>query len=48
MCVQFTDSERAQMLAFKAAFDPMGLLGPSKAISHVEPLRGNAPAPAAP
>ncbi|MGE5450275.1 MAG: FAD-linked oxidase C-terminal domain-containing protein [Acidobacteriota bacterium] len=32
MCTQFTDSERAQMLAFKAAFDPQGLLNPGKAI----------------
>ena len=32
MCVQFTDAERAQMLAFKAAFDPQGLLNPGKAI----------------
>ncbi|MES2090490.1 MAG: FAD-linked oxidase C-terminal domain-containing protein [Pseudomonadota bacterium] len=32
MCVQFSDAERAQMLAFKAAFDPLGLLNPGKAI----------------
>jgi glycolate oxidase len=32
MCVQFSDAERAQMLAFKAAFDPEGLLNPGKAI----------------
>jgi glycolate oxidase len=32
MCVQFTDAERAQMLAFKAAFDPRGQLNPGKAI----------------
>ncbi len=32
MCVQFSDDERAQMLAFKAAFDPTGLLNPGKAI----------------
>jgi glycolate oxidase len=32
MCVQFSDDERAQMLAFKAAFDPQGLLNPGKAI----------------
>jgi glycolate oxidase len=32
MCVQFTDDERAQMLQFKAAFDPKGLLNPGKAI----------------
>lgn len=32
MCVQFSDDERAQMLAFKAAFDPLGLLNPGKNI----------------
>ncbi len=32
MCVQFSDAERGQMLAFKAAFDPQGLLNPGKAI----------------
>ncbi|RZI83866.1 MAG: FAD-binding protein [Rubrivivax sp.] len=32
MCIQFTDAERGQMLAFKAAFDPQGLLNPGKAI----------------
>jgi glycolate oxidase len=32
MCVQFSDAERGQMLAFKAAFDPDGLLNPGKAI----------------
>ncbi len=32
MCVQFSDDEREQMLAFKAAFDPQGLLNPGKAI----------------
>jgi glycolate oxidase len=32
MCVQFTPLERAQMLAFKAAFDPAGRLNPGKAI----------------
>lgn len=32
MCVQFTDQEREQMLAFKAAFDPSGLLNPGKAV----------------
>ena len=32
MCVQFTDQEREQMLAYKAAFDPEGLLNPGKAI----------------
>ncbi len=32
MCVQFSDDEREQMLAFKAAFDPLGLLNPGKAI----------------
>ena len=32
MCVQFTDDEREQMLAFKAAFDPQGLLNPGKTV----------------
>jgi glycolate oxidase len=32
MCTQFTDAERAQMLAFKAAFDPKGQLNPGKTI----------------
>jgi glycolate oxidase len=32
MCEQFSDDERQQMLAFKAAFDPLGLLNPGKAI----------------
>ncbi|MDE1997415.1 MAG: FAD-binding protein [Burkholderiales bacterium] len=32
MCVQFSDGERAQMLAFKGAFDPQGLLNPGKSI----------------
>jgi glycolate oxidase len=32
MCIQFSDAERGQMLAFKAAFDPQGLLNPGKAI----------------
>ena len=32
MCVQFSDAERAQMLALKAAFDPQGLLNPGKVI----------------
>jgi glycolate oxidase len=32
MCHQFSDDERAQMLAFKAAFDPKGLLNPGKAV----------------
>ncbi|MBL0718513.1 FAD-binding protein [Piscinibacter sp. Jin2] len=35
MCVQFSPEERTQMLAFKAAFDPLGLLNPGKLIpSH--------------
>ena len=32
MCVQFSESERAQMLSLKAAFDPQGLLNPGKVI----------------
>ncbi|HEV8313124.1 MAG TPA: FAD-linked oxidase C-terminal domain-containing protein, partial [Burkholderiaceae bacterium] len=32
MCVQFSDAERAQMLALKAAFDPLSLLNPGKVI----------------
>ena len=32
MCVQFSAAERAQMLAVKAAFDPLGLLNPGKVI----------------
>jgi glycolate oxidase len=32
MCVQFTEAERAQMLALKEAFDPQGLLNPGKVI----------------
>ncbi|MEO8081304.1 MAG: FAD-linked oxidase C-terminal domain-containing protein, partial [Caldimonas sp.] len=32
MCVQFSPAERAQMLALKAAFDPVGLLNPGKMI----------------
>jgi len=32
MCVQFSDAERAQMLALKTAFDPQGLLNPGKVI----------------
>jgi glycolate oxidase len=32
MCVQFSETERAQMLALKAAFDPQGLLNPGKVI----------------
>jgi len=32
MCVQFSDGERAQMLALKSAFDPRGTLNPGKVI----------------
>ena len=32
MCTQFTAEENAQMLALKAAFDPLGLLNPGKVI----------------
>jgi len=32
MCVQFTDSERETFFGLKAAFDPVGLLNPGKAI----------------
>ena len=32
MCVQFTPSEREQMLEIKRAFDPKGLLNPAKVI----------------
>ena len=32
MCVQFSPAERTQMLALKAAFDPVGLLNPGKVI----------------
>jgi len=32
MCVQFSPEERTQMLALKAAFDPLGLLNPGKVI----------------
>jgi glycolate oxidase len=32
MCVQFSMEEREQMLSFKAAFDPKGLLNPGKAV----------------
>jgi len=36
MCVQFSDAERAQMLALKAAFDPQGLLNPGKVIPTLQ------------
>jgi glycolate oxidase len=45
MCVQFTDAERAQMLAFKAAFDPQGLLNPGKAIPMLARCSELRPAP---
>jgi glycolate oxidase len=32
MCVQFSEAERARMLALKTAFDPKGLLNPGKVI----------------
>ncbi|WP_077034268.1 FAD-linked oxidase C-terminal domain-containing protein [Pelomonas sp. KK5] len=32
MCVQFSEAEREQMLAVKAAFDPLSLLNPGKVI----------------
>ena len=32
MCVQFSETERAQMLSLKSAFDPKGLLNPGKVI----------------
>ena len=36
MCVQFSDEERTQMLALKAAFDPAGLLNPGKVIPTLQ------------
>ncbi|MDO9236776.1 MAG: FAD-linked oxidase C-terminal domain-containing protein [Aquabacterium sp.] len=45
MCVQFTDGERAQMLAFKAAFDPNGLLNPGKNIPMLARCGELRPAP---
>ena len=48
MCVQFTDAERAQMLAFKAAFDPQGLLNPGKAIPSLSRCGETRQAPGGP
>ncbi len=45
MCVQFSDAERGQMLAFKAAFDPQGLLNPGKAIPMLARCGELRPAP---
>ena len=36
MCVQFSQAERTQMLAIKAAFDPAGLLNPGKVIPSLQ------------
>ncbi|HEY4084001.1 MAG TPA: FAD-linked oxidase C-terminal domain-containing protein [Burkholderiaceae bacterium] len=36
MCVQFSEAERAQMLALKAAFDPAQLLNPGKVIPTLQ------------
>ncbi len=36
MCVQFSPGERAQMLALKAAFDPLALLNPGKVIPTLQ------------
>ncbi|MCK9510842.1 MAG: FAD-binding protein [Pigmentiphaga sp.] len=36
MCVQFSPEERSQMLALKAAFDPLGLLNPGKVIPTLQ------------
>ncbi|HEX5311482.1 FAD-linked oxidase C-terminal domain-containing protein [Aquabacterium sp.] len=48
MCVQFSDDERAQMLAFKAAFDPLGLLNPGKAIPMLSRCGETRPGPGGP
>ena len=48
MCVQFSDDERAQMLAFKAAFDPQGLLNPGKAIPMLSRCGETRPGPGGP
>jgi glycolate oxidase len=36
MCVQFSDAERAQMQALKAAFDPDCLLNPGKVLPTLQ------------
>ena len=45
MCTQFTDAERAQMLAFKAAFDPLAMLNPGKLIPMLARCGELRPAP---
>ncbi len=45
MCTQFTDAERTQMLAFKAAFDPQAMLNPGKMIPMLARCGELRPAP---